>query len=81
TLTAKAGSLKQEDITKGLAELKECIGSPKNNRVVTEITEFREEYEKLLKAADIDRLVILVDDLDRCLPDTAIATMEAMKLF
>ncbi|WP_306768148.1 P-loop NTPase fold protein, partial [Vibrio parahaemolyticus] len=29
----------------------------------------------------MDRLVILVDDLDRCLPDTAIATMEAMKLF
>ncbi|MDC5706166.1 Qat anti-phage system ATPase QatA [Vibrio europaeus] len=81
TLTAKAGSLKQEDITEGLAELKGCIGSPKNNRVVTEVTEFREEYEKLLKAADIDRLVILVDDLDRCLPDTAIATMEAMKLF
>lgn len=81
TLTAKAVSLKQEDITKGLAELKRCIGSPKNNRVVTEVTEFREEYEKLLKAADIDRLVILVDDLDRCLPDTAIATMEAMKLF
>lgn len=81
TLTAKAGSLNQEDITKELGELKGCIGSPKNNRVVTEITEFREEYEKLLKAADIDRLVILVDDLDRCLPDTAIATMEAMKLF
>ncbi|EDL53702.1 KAP P-loop [Vibrio mediterranei AK1] len=81
TLTAKAGSLNQEDITKELEELKGCIGSPKNNRVVTEITEFREEYEKLLKAADIDRLVILVDDLDRCLPDTAIATMEAMKLF
>ncbi|MGL0955901.1 Qat anti-phage system ATPase QatA [Vibrio vulnificus] len=81
TLTAKAGRLEQEDITKGLAELKGCIGSPKNNRVVTEITEFREEYEKLLKAADIDRLVILVDDLDRCLPDTAIATLEAMKLF
>lgn len=81
TLTAKAGSLNQEDITKELAELKGCIGSPKNKRVVTEITEFREEYEKLLKAADIDRLVILVDDLDRCLPDTAIATMEAMKLF
>ncbi|WP_045382299.1 Qat anti-phage system ATPase QatA [Vibrio campbellii] len=80
-LTAKAGSLNQEDITKELAQLKGCIGSPKNNRVVTEITEFREEYEKLLKAADIDRLVILVDDLDRCLPDTAIATMEAMKLF
>ncbi|HDM8146961.1 TPA: KAP P-loop [Vibrio harveyi] len=81
TLTAKAGSLNQEDITKELGELKGCIGSTKNNRVVTEITEFREEYEKLLKAADIDRLVILVDDLDRCLPDTAIATMEAMKLF
>ncbi|MBL4832199.1 MAG: KAP P-loop [Aliivibrio sp.] len=80
-LAAKADNLKTDDIKKGLDELKRCIGNPGNKRVVTEITEFREEYKKLLKAADIDRLVILVDDLDRCLPETAIATMEAMKLF
>lgn len=80
-LVTKAGSLNQDDIKSGLDELKTYIGSAEKKRVVTEITEFREEYNKLLKAAQIDRLVILVDDLDRCLPDTAIATMEAMKLF
>ncbi|ODX76704.1 KAP P-loop [Vibrio parahaemolyticus] len=80
-LVSKVGSLNKDDIKSGLGELKTYIGSAEKKRVVTEITEFREEYNKLLKAAKIDRLVILVDDLDRCLPDTAIATMEAMKLF
>ncbi len=80
-LTDKVGSLGKEELSKGLLELKGCIGETDNKQVVTEITEFRQEYKKLLKTADIDRLIILVDDLDRCLPDTAIATLEAMKLF
>ncbi len=42
---------------------------------------FREEFEELLQCADIDRLVVLVDDLDRCLPETAIETLEAIRLF
>lgn len=42
---------------------------------------FREEFAELLKVAEIDRLVVLVDDLDRCLPDTAIETLEAIRLF
>ena len=42
---------------------------------------FREEFEELLKRADIDRLVVLVDDLDRCLPKIAIETLEAIRLF
>jgi hypothetical protein len=42
---------------------------------------FREEFEELLRQADIDRLVVLVDDLDRCLPETAIETLEAIRLF
>jgi hypothetical protein len=42
---------------------------------------FREEFEALLEIADIDRLVVLVDDLDRCLPETAIGTLEAIRLF
>jgi len=28
---------------------------------------FREEFKELLDAADIDQLVVIVDDLDRCL--------------
>lgn len=46
-----------------------------------QIHAFREEFKSLLDAADIDQLVVIVDDLDRCLPNTAIATLEAIRLF
>ena len=42
---------------------------------------FRDEFKQLLDAADIDQLVVIVDDLDRCLPKTAISTLEAIRLF
>lgn len=42
---------------------------------------FRAEFKALLDAADVDKLVVIVDDLDRCLPRTAIATLEAIRLF
>lgn len=42
---------------------------------------FREEFEELIAAAEIEQLVVIVDDLDRCLPETAIATLEAIRLF
>lgn len=77
----KVKGIDASTVKDGAKELEGVIGKPKPKRVVMEITEFRNAYKKLLEAADIDRLVILVDDLDRCLPDTAIATMEAMKLF
>lgn len=44
-----------------------------------EIQELRSSFEELLASLNI-RLVVLVDDLDRCLPDTAISTLEAMRL-
>src|SRR5207247_854805 len=34
-----------------------------------------------LNQAGIEQLVVLIDDLDRCLPDTAIETLEAVRLF
>ncbi len=49
--------------------------------VPEEVEEFRKAFKDLLKAADVNRLVILVDDLDRCLPNTAIETLEAIRLF
>ncbi|RWJ31749.1 Qat anti-phage system ATPase QatA [Mesorhizobium sp.] len=42
---------------------------------------FREDFEELLERAKVDRLIVLIDDLDRCLPQTAIATLEAIRLF
>jgi len=45
------------------------------------VREFRADFEKLLVDAEIEALVIFIDDLDRCLPDTVIDTLEAIKLF
>ncbi len=42
---------------------------------------FRDEFISLLDAAGVKRLVVMVDDLDRCLPATAISTLEAIRLF
>lgn len=52
-----------------------------SKNVPEEIGEFRKAFDGLLKAAGIDQLVVLIDDLDRCLPETAIETLEAVRLF
>ncbi len=46
-----------------------------------QIQNFRADFEELLREANISRLVIVIDDLDRCAPDTIIPTLEAIKLF
>lgn len=63
---------------KGL--LKEAPADEKSN-VPEEIQGFRSEFKKLLGEAGIERLVVLVDDLDRCLPGTIVETLEAIRLF
>lgn len=45
-----------------------------------EIAAFREEFGEILR--ELDRtLVLFIDNLDRCLPDVAIGTLEAVRLF
>jgi hypothetical protein len=45
------------------------------------VRRFREEFEKMLAKTGISVLVVLIDDLDRCLPERLIETLEAIKLF
>ncbi|MCJ1712504.1 KAP family NTPase [Clavibacter michiganensis subsp. phaseoli] len=48
------------------------------------MAEFREQFQELLADPALDhvsRVVVLVDDLDRCLPDTVVETLEAIRLF
>ncbi len=45
------------------------------------IREFHKDFESLLKETKLKRVIVLIDDLDRCNPDTIISTLEAIKLF
>jgi hypothetical protein len=54
---------------------------PSEDTVPEQIHAFRKEFAELLDAAELDQLIVLVDDLDRCLPETAISTLEAIRLF
>ncbi|HEX4407398.1 MAG TPA: P-loop NTPase fold protein [Xanthobacteraceae bacterium] len=45
-----------------------------------EIQELRNSFEEALREMGVT-LVVLIDDLDRCLPETTISTLEAIRLF
>jgi len=45
------------------------------------VREFRQKFEELLSETKIKRLVVLIDDLDRCSPERLIENLEAIKLF
>lgn len=71
----------KENITAAIDGVKSVMKPADAKNVPEEIAEFRKAFDKLLKDAGIKQLVVLVDDLDRCLPDTAIETLEAIRLF
>jgi hypothetical protein len=48
------------------------------------LEQFRSEFDQLLKSEELNHVravVVLVDDLDRCLPATVVDSLEAMRLF
>ncbi|WP_405633038.1 P-loop NTPase fold protein [Pseudoalteromonas sp. Ld20] len=59
---------------KGLVKAKKKFSPPK------EIREFRKSYISLLNAFD-KPVIVYVDNLDRCLPENTISTLEAIRLF
>src|SRR5579883_517641 len=75
-------TLTKENVESVLSGAKDIL-KPKSetSNVPEEIEGFRKAFDELLKKAGIEQLVVLIDDLDRCLPDTAIETLEAVRLF
>ena len=58
------------------------FGDPDDGLADPTLQGFRDEFDELMaELEEIDRVVVLVDDLDRCLPDTVVAALEAIKLF
>lgn len=71
---AEAAGKKASTAAGGLLKPKQADTPPK------EIQHLRDHFAATLAEMDVT-LVVFVDDLDRCLPQTAIATLEAMRLF
>lgn len=71
----------KENLTSAIDGVKSMLKSAETKNVPEEVEAFRKAFDKLLKDAGIKQLIVLIDDLDRCLPDTAIETLEAIRLF
>lgn len=69
---AKAGQV--GETAEGLLKPEDETSPPK------EIQALRDDFEATLDALGVT-LVVLIDDLDRCLPETTISTLEAIRLF
>jgi hypothetical protein len=65
----------------GVKDLVKPKDESASTNVPQEINAFRKAFDRLLEKAGVEQLVVLIDDLDRCLPDTAIETLEAVRLF
>lgn len=75
TIKANAGEVQAKDIEEILNNLK------KNYKTRTEIKNFRNAFKDLLEKSKVENVVVFIDELDRCLPDTVLEVFEAMRLF
>jgi hypothetical protein len=82
-LTARAGLTMQ---LPKLDDLLDLVAEPSANGpgAPRGLDQFRGEFRTLMESNDlkgVERVVVLVDDLDRCLPPTVVDTLEAIRLF
>jgi predicted KAP-like P-loop ATPase len=49
--------------------------------VTSQIHAFRKEFKELISTSKAEHVIVLVDDLDRCLPKAVIEILEAIRLF
>lgn len=77
-LVSKIKGQDTEDFIKQFVKDADDIDNSERFEVVRK---FRDEFEILLDKSKINKLIVLIDDLDRCLPDRIIDNLEAIKLF
>lgn len=75
TIKTNVGEVQAKDLEEILSKFK------KDDKTRTEIKNFREEFKQLLKKSNVENVVVFIDELDRCLPDTVLEVFEAMRLF
>ncbi|MXV07697.1 MULTISPECIES: KAP family P-loop NTPase fold protein [unclassified Xanthomonas] len=87
TAKGMADGVSQKEFEKGKEQAKAAadeagflLGAKPDDSPPKEIQALRDSFEEALEELGIT-LVVLIDDLDRCLPPTTISTLEAIRLF
>lgn len=75
SLKDRAGTIDSKDIEEVLAKFKS------EEKTRTEIKKFRDDFKQLLEDSKVENVVVFIDELDRCSPDTILDVFEAMRLF
>lgn len=72
----------QEKVGELIESIGKFINTPEEETSgYREMEDFRENFKQLFEKAHIKKIVVLIDDLDRCLPKVAIETLEAVRIF
>ena len=61
--------------------LKDTLNVEDEEKKYEVVREFRKDFEDLINKSKQGKIVVLIDDLDRCLPRHIIENLEAIKLF
>lgn len=61
--------------------LKDAINTEDEEKKYEAVRDFRKDFEDLINKSEQGKIVVLIDDLDRCLPRHIIENLEAIKLF
>lgn len=82
TLTGLISAVKQKAGDVSEADIKKLIDGFKEDETKrAEIKDFRKKFKKVFEDCKGERLVVFIDELDRCTPDTVLDIFEAIRLF
>lgn len=81
----KSAGTDKSGVETAIGNYGQCLKDAKvlenNNSISSVFSEFQKNFEELLEKSEIKKLIVLIDDLDRCLPKVTIETLEAVRLF
>jgi hypothetical protein len=67
-------------MTPDIGGLVDCF-KDESEKLAETMAQFEKDFEALLAKVGIDRIVVFIDDLDRCQSDKVVETFETIKLF
>lgn len=82
TLQSVVGKAKEKVSDVSEEDIKGALGSAFSSKEIrNNLKSFQKDFAELLAKTKIKRLVVFIDELDRCNPDTILETLEAIRLF